>query len=273
MATLEKLGGLWWGRLGIDRSGGCSRGGFHFSATVPPREGFQCSHLVPPSRSSPGSAAAAAAAVACCRLCWVGRKLRLPVCLRRFFFFFACVSSSCCSISADHSSDGAAAALAICSSSDVVRSPVVAFRFLPCPSTDGCPTPAVAPFPTVCGPIPAPVPAVTVCSAARSSCCSAAAPSVGAASPCRCCNARIRRCVFGAMCLSHRQLPRVIVHAMLVPPSATCPVETWVEPWVGARQGRSAPPVVLPASCRRQSVVRDVLVVLPAIRWCCSIWR
>ena len=96
----------------------------------------------------------------------------------------------------------------------VVRSPVVAFRFLPCPSTDGCPTPAVAPFPTVCGPIPAPVPAVTVCSAARSSCCSAAAPSVGAASPCRCCNARIRRCVFGAMCLSHRQLPRVIVHAI-----------------------------------------------------------
>ena len=185
MATLEKLGGLWWGRLGIDRPGGCSRGGFHFSATVPPREGFQCSHLVPPSRSSPGSAAAAAAAaVACCRLCWVGRKLRLPVCLRRFFFFFACVSSSCCSISADHSSDGAAAALAICSSSDVVRSPVVAFRFLPCPSTDGCPTPAVAPFPPVCGPIPAPVPAVTVCSAARSSCCSAAAPSVGAASTC-----------------------------------------------------------------------------------------
>ena len=102
----------------------------------------------------------------------------------------------------DHSSDGAAAALAICSSSDVVRSPVVAFRFLPCPSTDGCPTPGVAPFPTVCGPIPAPVPAVTVCSAALSSCCSAAAPSVGAASPCRCCNARIRRCVFAGRCAS-----------------------------------------------------------------------
>ena len=166
--------------------------------------------------------------------------------------------------------------MAICSSSDVVRSPVVAFRFLPCPSTDGCPTPGVAPFPTVCGPIPAPVPAVTVCSAYRRPfllllrrgplrrCCLPL-------SLLQCPHKAVR--LRGAMCLPHRQLPRVIVHAMLVPPSATCPVETWVEPWVGARQGRSAPPVVLPASCRRQSVVRDVLVVLPAIRWCCSIWR
>ena len=44
----------------------------------------------------------------------------------------------------------------------------------------------------------------------------------------------------------------------------------WSRGWALAR---AAPPVVLPASCRRQSVVGDVLVVLPAIRWCCSIWR
>ena len=58
MATLGKLGGLWWGRLGIDRSGGCSRGAVPFLRDCAPTRGV--------SVQSPGSAVTFLAGCCCC---------------------------------------------------------------------------------------------------------------------------------------------------------------------------------------------------------------